>query len=416
MFRKIVSNLSFSPALVGQLGFYAKRLRKEEMTRRVGLVFVALALVVQALSVFQPPESANAASPNDLVYGGIRPADGGLSIFLSAYDSNANGLRDIMNSFGLTRAEIAASQHGAYENVASLSDSWYSVNHRQQGNPGEQTMKTTNTSTGAEMTFYTRPWYRTDNKNPTLWGFKGYSAGLAKATGNGTFYLMDICGNLIIKKLPPPPSAPCLLPGLSTLPATSKECREGELMMSKSATNTSQGNVDATTVTAKAGDQISYILTATNKAGADVKLTFKDDLKDTLEYATLLDNGGGTFDNAKQLLTWPEVTIKAGGTQSRTFVVKLKTPIPATAVGASDPVSFDCRMTNIFGTQTTIAVDCATPKVVETVVTQLPKTGPTENIIFAGAVLAIATYFYARTRQVNKEIRLIRRDLNAGTI
>ena len=30
MFRKLVSNLAFSPALVGQLGFYAKRLRKEE--------------------------------------------------------------------------------------------------------------------------------------------------------------------------------------------------------------------------------------------------------------------------------------------------------------------------------------------------------------------------------------------------
>jgi len=38
MFRKIVSNLPFSPALVGQLGFYAKRLRKEETTRRLGLI------------------------------------------------------------------------------------------------------------------------------------------------------------------------------------------------------------------------------------------------------------------------------------------------------------------------------------------------------------------------------------------
>ncbi len=58
MFRKLVSNLAFSPALVGQLGFYAKRLRKEEATRRAGLVFVALALVVQSFSVFSPPESA----------------------------------------------------------------------------------------------------------------------------------------------------------------------------------------------------------------------------------------------------------------------------------------------------------------------------------------------------------------------
>lgn len=55
MFRKIVSQLSFSPALVGQLSFYAKRLRKEQATRRLGLVFVAMALVVQSLVVFQAP-------------------------------------------------------------------------------------------------------------------------------------------------------------------------------------------------------------------------------------------------------------------------------------------------------------------------------------------------------------------------
>jgi len=43
MFKKIVSQLSFSPALVAQLGFYARRLRKEQATRRLGLVFVGLA-------------------------------------------------------------------------------------------------------------------------------------------------------------------------------------------------------------------------------------------------------------------------------------------------------------------------------------------------------------------------------------
>ena len=67
MFRKIVSNLTFSPALVGQLGFYAKRLKKEEATRRIGLIFTALALVVQSFAVFTPPESANAANGNNVV-------------------------------------------------------------------------------------------------------------------------------------------------------------------------------------------------------------------------------------------------------------------------------------------------------------------------------------------------------------
>ena len=66
MFRNIVSNLPFSPALVGQLGFYAKRLRKEEATRRLGLIFTVLALVVQSFAVFQAPEPVNATTPGQV--------------------------------------------------------------------------------------------------------------------------------------------------------------------------------------------------------------------------------------------------------------------------------------------------------------------------------------------------------------
>ena len=68
MFRKLVSNLSFSPALVGQLGFYAKRLRKEETTRRLGLIFTALALIVQSFTMLQASEPASAADATDMVY------------------------------------------------------------------------------------------------------------------------------------------------------------------------------------------------------------------------------------------------------------------------------------------------------------------------------------------------------------
>jgi len=74
-------------------------------------------------------------------------------------------------------------------------------------------------------------------------------------------------------------------------------------------------------------------------------------------------------------------------------------------------------MSNSFGnTNTTVLVNCPTPKVIETTVSELPHTGASENMLFAGAVLAVVAYFYARSRQVKKEVRLIRRDLNAGTI
>jgi hypothetical protein len=71
---------------------------------------------------------------------------------------------------------------------------------------------------------------------------------------------------------------------------------------------------------------------------------------------------------------------------------------------------------NFAGNQTIVTVDCPPPKVVEQVVAELPHTGASENIAFAGVVFAVVVYFYARSRQVKKEVRLIRRDLNAGTI
>ena len=84
--------------------------------------------------------------------------------------------------------------------------------------------------------------------------------------------------------------------------------------------------------------------------------------------------------------------------------------------GGSDPTSHDCRMINTFGNSVEVNVDCPTPKVVEQVVPELPKTGPTENMIFGGVLAAIVTFLYFRTRQLDKEVRLVRREVTAGTI
>lgn len=85
--------------------------------------------------------------------------------------------------------------------------------------------------------------------------------------------------------------------------------------------------------------------------------------------------------------------------------------------GVSDRSSYDCKMINTFGNSVSINIDCPVQKqVVERTVAELPHTGPRENMIFAGVIFSIVAYFYARSRQVKKEVRLIRRDLNAGTI
>lgn len=517
MFKKIVSQLSFSPALVGQLSFYAKRLRKEQVTRRVGLVFVAMALVVQSLVVFQAPESANASNGNDFIPGGLG-TNHTINTFLQPYDQNSRNLKDIFTYAGITREEIAAAQFGRFTVGDRKS---YGFENR----AGSTTIPISNTNGQQVTTIYGRPLTIWGNSpNDQMSAYIGYSA---KA---GWFAILQICGNLVTENYitpPPPPPAPANIsasktainvsqgnidatkttakvndrityrlsatnsggtaksvdfsdnvsdtlafsriintgggtlnsttkvlswpaevvnPGAtvtktftvqmnSSLQTTKTDCKmvnrftdstitvpvgctlpPANVVLSKRAINVSQGNVDATKVTAKESDRITFTLTAENKGGSPKEVTFSDMLGDTLEYSKLVDNGGGTLNTSNNTLSWPAVNLKAGAKEIRTFSVQILATIPATPKGQSDPSSYDCRIENVFGNDIVIDVTCAPPKVIEQVVTELPQTGPRENMLFAGIVLSIATFFYFRSKQLGAEVRLIRRDLNGGTI
>jgi uncharacterized repeat protein (TIGR01451 family) len=393
MFRKIVSNLSFSPALVGQLGFYAKRLRKEQTTRRLGLVFVALALVVQGLVVFQPPESANASNPGDFVPGGLGlGANKSLNNFLAPYDANSRHLKDVMNSFGITRAEIKATTFGKFRTGTKIGWGF-------EPRTGSKPFKVTSSAGKTITTVHGRP-LAINNGQTDIYGWIGYSQ------KQGWFAIMQYCGNLVTNKVPPPPPPP-------------EEPEPAIIELSKTATNVSQGNISASSAAAKEGDKITYTLTVKNSGGTAKEVELNDHLGDVLEYSTLIQQGGqggGTFDEETKIISWPNITLKPGETQTRTFAVQVLSTIPATPTGQSDASSYNCVMENQFGDDISIPVTCAPPKVIEEIVTELPKTGPAENMLFAGVVLAVVAYFFLRSKQMNKEVRLIRRDLNAGTI
>lgn len=551
MFRKLVSNLSFSPALVGQLGFYARRLKKEETTRRLGLIFTALALIVQSFAVFQAPEPASAASGNDMVYGGVHSP----SAVLSAYDNNTNNFRDLFTAIKVSRNDIVnATNHLEYHSSREGMYSW-GLNRVFGADKGEGAYNV------GTRTFYYRP--------QSLWGTPAsYSAYVGKSSATGMWFgIMRSCGNLLTFTVPPAPTCPtgqvgtypncttppkmCTIPGKTNLLASDANCkydpvatcsslsvkqngntyqytgigtaehgakitryifqvyRDGkliktlesdtsvvtdketvagkysvkltiktslgdktssgcakeftitepekcpqnlsllktdpncqpcpgdttiwikddkcsaEIVQTKTAQNTSQNNTDATTTVAKASDQIVYKLNVTNRGLKETEYTIQENLADVLQYASLEDAGGGTLtDNTtseqvstKTILTWPKVTLKPGETQTRIFTVKLADTIAAKGRGSSEPSSYDCVMTNAFGNTVNVSVDCPFQKqVVENTVAELPHTGPGENIIFASVVFAIVAFFYARSRQLKKEVRLIRRDFNAGTI
>jgi hypothetical protein len=524
MFKKIVSQLSFSPALVGQLSFYAKRLKKEQTTRRLGLVFVALALVVQSLVVFQAPQAANAANANDMIPGGLGfGSSRSLNTFVGPYDRNERNLKDTMDYFGISRNEIVTAQF-----------THFTVNNKitwgYENRAGATAVPITNSAGAQVTTLYGRPLKMNNPVNSEIYGYVGYSNKI------GWFAIMQVCGNLVTDIYPSAPPAPAPPPTPptaakltykkssvnttqgnidatkttakvndkltfkltatnsgetttsidfndniadtlnfsklvdtgggtlntatkvlswksvpvaagatvtksftvqmnSSLETTKEDCKlvnsftdstvtvpvgctlpPPHIVLSKTAQNISQGNIDASSETANTKDQIVFTLTAENKGGSPKVVTFEDMIGDTLEYSKLTDNGGGTYKASTRTLAWPSVNLAAGAKEIRTFTIQILAEIPATPAGRSDPSSYDCRIENVFGTDVIIDVNCPAPKVIEQIVPELPKTGPTENMIFAGIVLSIATFFYFRSKQLSTEVRLIRRDLNGGTI
>ena len=430
MFRIILSHLPFSPTLIGQLGFYAKRLHHEETTRRLGLIFIVLTLIVQSLAVFQPPESANASSASDMVSGGIGSS---IENFLKPYDANTKNLRDVMNYLGITRNEIESTKLSSFKTGEKIS--WGFVS-RFSYFQGARQYNITNDQNNIVTTVYSRPLKLWGNANTQ------YTAWIGNSEKIGWFAIMQACGNLVTDKIPTPAPIPtptptptptppekCLFnpillandknclpcPGNETIWINDESCIPN-IIKSKTATNTTQGFVNAESTVAHAGDQISYTITIKNTGLSPETTKLEEQLEDTLEYASLQDNGGGTLNETTKTLSWAGITLNPNDLQTRTFVVKILNEIPATASGASDPTSYDCIMSNVYGNSININVDCPTPKIIEQVAKELPKTGPTVNMLFIGVVLAVATYFYARNRQMKKEIQIVRKNFNSGAI
>ncbi len=69
-------------------------------------------------------------------------------------------------------------------------------------------------------------------------------------------------------------------------------------------------------------------------------------------------------------------------------------------------MSYDCRIDNTFGNTVSTKIDCPAPKVIEQTTSQPPKTGASENMMFAG-IGYVVVYFTLDHVNLNKEVRII---------
>ncbi|MDB5177368.1 MAG: exported protein of unknown function [Candidatus Saccharibacteria bacterium] len=389
MFRKLVSNLPYSPALITEVGFYARRLRGEEVTRRMTVLFVIFALVIQSLAVFSPPESANASSEQDLIRGGVSD----LNDFLARYDHNEDDIKDIYSAAGVTRSEIAATHTG----TIATKDNTYAMSRYGQltAEQGEVSMPYQRSSGGTGIRYFS-PLASTSGNRESFKGWIGQSASL------GWFGIIQASGSLATHGLP-----------TSIDPAYASVARATK---SVSSTNLTQGSAQSSTVNAEPLDKISYSLKVSNASSISLNAPLSVRIGDILEYSSLIDGGGGNFDATTNTLSWPQVQLSPGQSQERTFVVQLLSIPPSTPTGKSNPASYDCQMTLVFGNSIDTSVDCPPAKGIESLFLQLPNGSTGLNIGFALVLICTVSFFYLRTRQLKQEIRIIRHNVNTGII
>lgn len=461
MFEKLLANLPYNPALLHQMGFYARRLRREQSVRRLGMVFIVLAFVVQFLAVMNPPQPTVADSVNDLINGGFSaPATA-----VSACQSNLRHYRDILAYYGISCSDVGAASTISLRST-DYSKQLYSMGWKPVGAVNQTTHKTTGETPVTIPNVGTLYWRY-------LWSWDTYSYSTYRALQvtssqtHKTFFILYNCGNLVSVGLPKPYVAPAPapqpkptpapipttatpIPVVATTPkcpyntslpatsplcfapcqynasiaATSSECKPCEQAQSsdnllacavfhKKAEDQTHAFSDPGNLKAQAGDVILYTLTTLNNGKASFpKFVMQENLSDVLDYvgknadgSYKVDLHGGTMDQYG-LVSWPAMDIAPAQTETHQITVTVADPIPQTPASVSDPSHFDLIMTNVYGDTVNISVPGGALKTVSVASTALPNTGPGSSLIVAGLITLLAGYFFARTRLLAKEAKL----------
>jgi hypothetical protein len=492
MFKEIVSQLSLSPSAMSQLAFYTRRLKQERITRTFSAIAAVLVVGLQFSIIAAPPAPSNAASPGDIIHGGIVSRDD----LLNQYDKSAE-LRTLYTYLGVTRADLAATKQTTVNSKDHTLNSMGRVAH--EANEG-------NFSIGSN-TYYYRPLYHADTGSFKTTGSTYKVLSGTSSRDHKTFSVMFLCGNIITHGPPPAPTPtpkptpkPTVKPTPPPTPVPTKTLACGYLLgntktgdfplpveytgqgvvtnqtiaeyqfnfgdgvtanqatpvinhtytkpgtfiatlkvkgsagkvspaipacsftvtvtappvsftKSKSALNLTQ-SIDATTKPAHAGDEITYTLNTKNTGKTAQSYAVVEHIEDVLEYADITNINGAT--QTEGTLTWPATNIAAGATLVKTFTVKVKTPIPDTPVGVSDPFSYDLRMDNVYGTAVKVTLEPPFSKQVEGASTELPQTGSGSTSIIVMLFAVMALFFYFRNRQLVTEVRILRNEYHGG--
>jgi uncharacterized repeat protein (TIGR01451 family) len=189
----------------------------------------------------------------------------------------------------------------------------------------------------------------------------------------------------------------------------------------KMVSNITQNISNANNTLAKPGDKLKYTIFIYNKGEAPaVNLVldgeYGESINDILEYSDLIDKGDANFDNQTNFLSWSSVTIPAGSHVQKSFIVQVKNPLPNTPTSASDPLSYDFKMQNVYGREVIINLDKPPTKLIEQSISTLPNTGPGSNLAIIFVVISVVGYFFYRNKLLAEELEIVHHEYSKGNI
>lgn len=193
MFQRIVSRLSLSPSAMSDLVFYARRLKQEKITRTFSALAAVLIVGLQFATIAAPPAPSNAASSNDIIYGGFVSKND----LLNRFDAS-DELKTLYDYFGINRTDI---QNTRETTINSKDHSLISIGRNQHGTSDGKVVL-------GSHTYWTRGLYVWDTGANVQRGSSYKVLEGTRSRDGGYFSVIFHCGNIVFKTLPPKPVPP----------------------------------------------------------------------------------------------------------------------------------------------------------------------------------------------------------------
>ncbi len=233
MLKKLLEKVNYNPGIVSQISFYSRRMRQETQIRRLGLIFIVLAFMIQFFAFISPPQATVADSPNDLVNGGFNS-----SIEAANYcNSNVRDYGVILANYSITCSEVKNSTVVTL-NSDDYNRQLFSMGRNPYGLKGETPVVIN------KVTYYFRYLWAWDTM-----GSSNYQALRVISSDQKTYFLLFNCGNLVSIGLPKSPDLTISKTTTPGYPLAGSELKPNQIVSYRILVNNTGGVANNVVVT-----------------------------------------------------------------------------------------------------------------------------------------------------------------------